>query len=127
MLATDPLQEDELEDVDRREARRERATAVIWKRSWSERGDGPGTGGSGRDGGREGGGFAVEEMFWGMKVGGTGNSLRRTGTVVPRECFREERVMVDERKRERDRDERCGVVYARPVAPKRKKERTSRI
>jgi hypothetical protein len=46
-LATDPLQEDELEDVDRREARRERAAAVSWKRSCSERGDGPGTGGSG--------------------------------------------------------------------------------
>ncbi len=29
MLATEPLQEDELEDVERREARRERAAAVI--------------------------------------------------------------------------------------------------
>lgn len=107
-LATDPLQEDELEDVDRREARRERAPAVIWKSSCSERGDGPGTGGSGRDGGREGGGFAVEERIWGMKVGGTGNSLRRRGTGVLRVCFTEERVMVDERKRG-EMDERCSV------------------
>lgn len=99
-LATDPLHEDEVEDVDIREARRERAAAVIWKRSCSERGDGPGMGGRGRDGGREGGGFGAVGMPWGMKVGGTGNSLSRTGTVV-RVCFTAERVMVDERERER--------------------------
>jgi len=56
-LAEESLHEDEFEDVDIREARRERVAAVIWKRSCSERGDGPGRGGSGRDGGRDGGGF----------------------------------------------------------------------
>jgi hypothetical protein len=85
MLATEPLQEDELEDVDRREVRRERAAAtVIWKRSFSDRGDGPGMGGRGREGGREGGGFEACATFWGMKVGGTGNSLSRMGTGVLR-------------------------------------------
>jgi hypothetical protein len=84
MLATEPLHEDELEDVEIREVRRERAAAVIWKRSFSESGDGPGMGGRGREGGREGGGFvACWETFWGIKVGGMGNSLRR----VFRECF----------------------------------------
>lgn len=103
-LATDPLHEDEVEEVDMREARRERAAAVIWKRSCSERGDGPGMGGSGRVGGREGGGFGAVETLWGMKVGGTGNSLRRSGTGV-RVCFTTvERVMVDGRKRERARN-----------------------
>jgi hypothetical protein len=52
-------------------------------------------GGSGRDGGREGGGFEAV----GMKVGGTGNSLRRIGTGV-RACFTVERVMVGGRERE---------------------------
>ena len=69
MLATEPLHEDELEDVDRREVvdmrevRRERAATVIWKRSFSERGDGPGMGGRGREGGREGGGFEACKTF----------------------------------------------------------------
>jgi len=100
VLATDPLHEDEVEDVDMREARRERATAVIWKRSWSERGDGPGMGGSGRDGGREGGGFGAVETFWGMKVGGMGKSSRRTGTGV-RVCLTVERVMVEGEREQR--------------------------
>jgi hypothetical protein len=93
MLAIEPLQEDALEDVERREVRRERAAAVMWKRSFSERGDGPGMGGRGREGGREGGGFDAWETFWGIKVGGTGNSLRRTGTGVLRLCLRD---MVEE-------------------------------
>ena len=63
ILATEPLHEDELEDVDRREVRRERAATVIWKRSFSERGDGPGIGGRGREGGREGGGFEACKTF----------------------------------------------------------------
>jgi hypothetical protein len=101
-----------VEDVDIREARRERAAAVIWKRSCSERGDGPGMGGRGRVGGREGGGFGAVGTLWGMKVGGTGNSLRRTGTGV-RVCFRAERVMVEGRERERERRMEVVRVYAR--------------
>lgn len=77
-----------------REVRRERAAAVMWTRSCSERGDGPGMGGSGREGGREGGGFEGVGTFWGIKVGGAGNSLRRTGTGGLRLCFTEDRVMV---------------------------------
>ncbi len=57
-------------------------------------------GGRGREGGREGGGFAA----WGIKVGGTGNSLRRTGTGVLRECLR------DMGRRER-RGEACMRVW----------------
>lgn len=38
----------------------------------------------------------VAERVWGMKVGGAGNSLRRTGTGVLRVCFTVERVMVEE-------------------------------
>jgi len=44
-------------------------------------------GGRGREGGREGGGLEAWGTFWGIKVGGTGNSLRRKGTGVLRECF----------------------------------------
>ena len=58
-LATDSLHEDALEWVDIREPRRERAAALKWTRSCSERGDGPGMGGSGRVGGRDGGGLVA--------------------------------------------------------------------
>ena len=37
----------------------------------------------------------VAERVWGMKVGGAGNSLRRTGTGVLRVCFTVERIMVE--------------------------------
>lgn len=61
-LATNHLQEDELEVVDRREAWQGRAEAAIWKRTCSERGGGPRTGRSGRDSGHEGNGFGVETL-----------------------------------------------------------------
>ena len=64
-------------------------------------------GGSGRVGGREGGGFGHVETLWGMKVGGTGNSFRRIGTGV-RVCFTVERVMV-EGERERAKNGGGGV------------------
>ena len=99
-LITDSLKEEDLEEVDIREALLDRVAAVMWKRSCSERGDGPGIGGRGSDGGSEGGGFCKDGMFCGMKDGGTGNSLRRTGT--------EDKVMV--RKRERGECMRCGFL-----------------
>jgi hypothetical protein len=129
-LATDPLHEDELEDVDMREDRRERAATVMWKRSCSERGDGPGMGGRGSEGGREGGGFGVVETLWGIKVGGTGNSLRRTLRV----CFRD--IMVGEKERNGGRGResqalsRGGVcACARPQvrAEKAKKRRNLKV
>jgi hypothetical protein len=65
----------------------------------------------------------VEEGFWGMKVGGTGNSLRRRGTGVLRVCFTEERVMVDERKREREMDERSSASVCASGCPEKRESR----
>lgn len=49
------------------------------KESWLDMRDGPGTGGRGTDGGREGGGLGVVGVA-GMCVGGLGNEPRRMGS-----------------------------------------------
>jgi hypothetical protein len=75
-----------MEATERRERVEERRRRV----SWSDKGEGPGTGGRGAAGGREGGGLreAVERGReevgeGGMWFGGKGKASRRTGTA----CF----------------------------------------
>jgi len=50
------------------------------ERSWWGIGEGPGTGGRGREGGRDGGGLGDDIGEGGIKVGGEGNDSRIRGT-----------------------------------------------
>lgn len=74
-----------------------RETLISLSASCSESGEGPGTGGRGEAGGRDGGGFPgpygtpslLEEGMW---VGGAGKEERRRGTgVFVERCFGDER------------------------------------
>lgn len=63
------------------EARLERdgAPARMSKASWADSREGPGTGGRGAEGGREGGGFGLVGVT-GMWVGGAGKDWMRRGS-----------------------------------------------
>lgn len=72
------------------DARFERAADINLRVSCSVMGDGPGTGGSGVDGGRDSGGLGLGKGVWraldmgvgGMWDGGTGKEESRSGTAL---------------------------------------------
>ena len=80
-----------------REAERKRRVSC-----W-EMGDGPGTGGRGRDGGREGGGLG-ETGEAGMKRGGEGKDSRRRGTGGRRD--------MGEREKRRDQNRTRPLMFS---------------
>lgn len=79
-----------MEASDILDARLERAAEMNLRVSFSEMGDGPGTGGNGAEGGRDSGGLGLGSGLWnipamgvgGMKDGGAGNEESRSGTAL---------------------------------------------
>ena len=88
--------DDAEELTDNFDARRDRAAEINMRVSCSEIGEGPGTGGSGADGGRDGGGLTKEDAdsgegtakgepgigLAGIWVGGAGKEDKRRGTAL---------------------------------------------